>query len=228
MTNIFGEPKKMATKQDLFQFAIDALERNGWKVERIPGIGKSSVRRIVKGSEKKAVSIRTSQDTWIAFPRNRAGNGWGTLADVDYVVAASVDDRENPQFAQVHMIDGEEMRGRFDRAYAARKKAGHSLQQGRGIWLSLYREEEENPVNLVGAGAGLTNPPIARVPLKNDRVANSEPPEEVKSGDHSAIALNSSMPHVAENIRLSIPEAKRLLAISFGVNEGDIKITISS
>jgi len=91
----------------------------------------------------------------------------------------------------------------------------------------LYREEEENPVNLVGAGAGLTNPPIARVPLKNERVDSSEPRRKLRAVALLR-ALNSNMPHVAEDIRLSIPEAKRLLAISFGVNEGDIKITISS
>ena len=64
------------------------------------------------------------------------------------------------------MIDANEMRDRFDRAYAARLAADHTIPMKRGVWLSLYEEEGTNPVQRVGAGAGLTNQPIAKeVPL---------------------------------------------------------------
>ena len=112
MTNIFKEPKKVSTKNQLFNIAVDALLKAGWKVERVPGNGKSSVRRILKGGVTKLVSIRTTQDTWIAFPRTDEDKGWRTLDDVDQVVAVSVDDRHNPKFAKVHVLDGEEMRDR--------------------------------------------------------------------------------------------------------------------
>ena len=90
----------------------------------------------LKGGVTKLVSIRTTQDTWIAFPRTEEDKGWRTLDDVDQVVAVSVDDRQNPKFAKVHILDGNEMRDRFNRAYAARKKAGHSIPIGRGVWVS--------------------------------------------------------------------------------------------
>ena len=175
MTNIFNKPKKFEIRQFLFQASLDALAKDGWKVERIAGLGKSSVRRIVKEGIKKTVSIRTSQDTWIAFPRNDADDGWATLDDVDYVVAASVNDLIEPKFALVHLIEGNEMRERFDRAFAARKSAGHSLPHGRGVWVSLYHEESDFPVSRVGAGAGLSHPPIARVPLGNGKAEPSPP-----------------------------------------------------
>jgi hypothetical protein len=214
MTNVSSTPEKVSIRNRLFGAAEEALEKNGWKVERIARSGKSSVRRITKGKAVKTVSIRTSQDTWIAFPRTQDDVAWGTLGDVDYVVAASVDSHSNPRFAQVHLIEGDEMRARFDRAYAARKKAGYTLPVGRGIWVSLYDKEAESPVTLVGAGAGLDHPAIARVPLSVQEVAAlADEPESVTLVDEAP---------------LTIPEAKRRLALSLGVAESEIKITITS
>jgi hypothetical protein len=219
MTNVWGSPEKLARRDCLFQVAVKALEKQGWKVERIAGSGKSSVRRITKDNTTKTVSIRTSQDTWIAFPRNPANDGWGTLADVDFVVAATVDDHENPRFAQVHMIEGSEMRARFDRAYAARMRARYRIPNGRGIWLSLYEKESDQPVTLVGAGAGLDHPAIAREPLPRQQAykASARANEELDP--------QNVEPEVAP---LTIAEAKRRLALSLGVRESDITITISS
>jgi hypothetical protein len=215
MTNVSATREKLSIRARLFRAAETALEKEGWKVERIPRSGKSSVRRIIKGKLQKTVSIRTSQDTWIAFPRTPDDRAWATLADVDYVVAASVDDRDNPQFAQVHLIEGNEMRARFDRAYAARKKAGYTLPIGRGIWLSLYEQESQDPVTLVGAGAGLDNPGIARLPL---------------TGQESDLTLEEADSQPLEDVKeapLTIAQAKRRLALSLGVSEADIKITIN-
>ncbi len=220
MTNVSGNVEKLAIRTFLFSTAVDALEKQGWTVERIAGSGKASVRRISKGGVRKTVSIRTTQDTWIAFPRTDGDSAWSTLADVDYVVAASIDDWEKPQFAQVHLIDGNEMRARFDRAYAARKAAGHSLPVGRGFWVSLYDKESQFPVNRVGAGAGLDNPPIARVLLK--RAELGLPARAPAETPH----LNQPPAPVVNGVALTIPEAKRLLALSLGVNESDIKITV--
>jgi hypothetical protein len=217
MTNVSGTPAKLATRAHLFQIAVEALEKRGWTVDRIPRSGKSSVRRIVNKNVTKTVSIRTSQDTWIAFPRRAADDAWATLADVDYVIAATVDDRDNPRFAQVHMIEGDEIRARFDRAYAARKKAGYSMPVGRGIWLSLYDKEAHLPVTLVGAGAGLDHPAIVRVPLTVEKSSNALE-QTLSELDPQDVEL--------EDPPLTIPEAKRRLALSLGVKVENITITI--
>ena len=220
MTDVYGGPEKAELRNKLFQAAIDALQKDGWKVERIPRAGKASVRRITKGGVVKAVSIRTSQDQWIAFLRNKStGQGWKTLDDVDYVIASTVDDRDNPQFAQIHMIDAAEMRDRFDRSYTARKAAGHKLPIDRGMWISLYDKELPNEPSYVGAGAGLDHPAIYRVPL-------SDLPND-KASDHEDEGLGAA-PSAPVETPLTIAEAKRRLALAFGVNEADIKITISS
>ena len=44
MTNVFASPEKVAMKTQLFDAGVKALEGAGWKVERVQGSGKSSVR----------------------------------------------------------------------------------------------------------------------------------------------------------------------------------------
>jgi hypothetical protein len=212
MGNVFKTPAKVSMKATLFRVGIETLRQQGWKVERIPGFGKSSVRLITKGSHSRKVSIRTSQDKWIAFPRNEADNGWGTLPDVDLVVAVSVDSHHHPRFAQVHMIEGDEMRQRFDRAYKARKAAGYHSPAGRGFWLPLYHSDDNGPVRYVGGGAGIDHPAIRRVALGPGEPAPGpvDAPDNVASDDKS----------------LTIAEAKRRLALSLGVDPSNVKITV--
>jgi hypothetical protein len=167
---------------------------------------------VPKDGKSKLVSIRTTQDTWIAFPRDKSNTRWVTLSDVDAVVAVSVDDPHDPKFANVHMIDGNEMRFRFDRAYAARLKAGHTIPVGRGVWVSLYIPESNAPPAHVGAGAGLKHPPFATVPLEPSVFAtkDEEVADEAIHEDHTP---------------LTIAEAKRRLALTFGVDPSNIRIT---
>src|SRR5215211_6733142 len=120
MTNIFSHPEKASRKTELFALAIRALADRGYKVERIDRSGKASVRRIIKGGKSQVATIRTSQDGWIAFPRNEGDTGWNTLDGADVVIAASVDDKETPRFANIHLIPAVEMRKRFDRARDAK------------------------------------------------------------------------------------------------------------
>lgn len=214
MTNIFATPSKAATKTKLFNSGIEALEQEGWKVERIPKVGKSSIRRIVKGDESKVVTIRTTQDTYIAFPRDDEDKEWATLSMADLVVAVSVDDADNPRFAQVHFIDGDEMRDRFDRSYNARIAAGHSIGTGRGMWLGLYEPEQSDSPSQVGAGAGLKHPPVATFPLSDASEEKSKP------------AATEAAPTVSKNAPLSISDARRQLAETFGVDPANVKITI--
>lgn len=216
MTNVSNSPSKVQRRRKLFQVGLEALRREGWKVERIQGSGKSSLRRISKNGESKKVTIRTTQDTWIAFPRERDDSDWVTLSEVDFVLAVSVDDPDEPKFAQAHLIDGNEMRDRFNRAYSARLAAGHTIPTRRGVWIALYQEEEDEPVNRVGAGAGLQHPPMLRLPLDEiipDGHDNDDDDEE-----------DSEVP--GEN--LTIAEAKRRLALTFGVDPSSVKITIEA
>lgn len=227
MTNVFATRKKVDLRNVLFNLGTETLREQGWKVERVPGSGKSSMRRISKGPESKIVSIRTTQDTWIAFPRDKHDKSWVTLSEVDIVVAVSVDDYYNPRFAQVHIIDGDEMRDRFDRAYAARLKAGHTIPLGRGVWVSLYFPDSDKTTSHVGGGAGLVHPPVKRVPLNSDGLDRSSHSQTVGGG-----ILDSPNSQDAEagngESSLTISEAKRRLATALGVEPSQIKILIDA
>lgn len=208
MTNVSGSPEKVSLRRKLFSMGESALEQAGWRVERIQGIGKSSVRRITKGSERHTVSIRTTQDCWIAFPRNDEDNGWVTLDDVDYVVAVTVDEKDDPKRGLVFMIDGDEMRERFDRTYRARLDAGHTIPVGRGVWVSMFVEEDLAAPSTVGGGIALNRKPLASVLLGDDDL--DEPVDQ------------------PDEAPMTIAEAKRRLAQSLGVDPEKIKILIEA
>ena len=208
MTNVSGSPEKVSLRRKLFSMGETALEQAGWRVERIQGIGKSSVRRITKGSERHTVSIRTTQDCWIAFPRNDEDNGWVTLDDVDYVVAVTVDEKDNPKKGLVFMIDGDEMRERFNRTYRARLDAGHTIPVGRGVWVSMFVEEDLAAPSTVGGGIALNRKPLASVLLGDDDL--DEPADQ------------------PDEAPMTIAEAKRRLAQSLGVDPERIKILIEA
>jgi hypothetical protein len=221
MTDIFKTKQKVVTKYRLFEIGMEFLQSEGWKVSKIQGFGKSSVRRITKGDKSLKVTIRTSQDTWIAFPRDKKEKKWKTLSDVDVVLAVSLDG-EDRTLANVHWIEADEMVRRFDRAYAARKAAGHLLPDERGMWVSMYLPEADDPVNRVGGGIGLAFPAKATVPLEvGDAEDNDEPPINASHDDNAADDADDEEP-------LTIAEAKRRLAKSFGVKETSIKITVEA
>ena len=218
MTDV-SKPGKVSARRLLIKSCHDVLKREGWKIVKPGGFGKARIYRITKGSESKLVAIRTTQDAWIAFPRTADNTKWATLSAVDAVVVASVDP-DDPRFARIHMIDANEMRSRFDRAYAARLAAGYTIPRERGIWISLYDDETSNPVTLVGAGAGNANPWLERValngvaaPAGGGAVAPAvEPPGASPGGGES----------------LTNPEAKARLARSLGVDPSSIRITVEA
>lgn len=219
MANVTDSPQKKAIRRALVNAATSTLEKLGWTVSKVKGAGKGRVRRITKGGKSRLAVIRTTQDTWIAFSRDEDDSKWVTLADVDLVVAVSVDDMDNPKFAQVHLIEAEEMLERFDRAYAARRAAGHTIEIGRGLWISLYHEDGQSPVNRVGAGVGLLHPPVARLPLVPVTDSDGEPPI---TPPLAAMAMGADAPDEG----LTIAEAKIAIAKKVGVHPSKVTITI--
>lgn len=218
MTNIFKTPEKRNRKKQLFQIGIDTLQKEGWTVTK-EKLGKSSVRRITKSGESKLVSIRTTQDQWIAFPPKTKGKGWITLDDVDVVLAVSVDANVPPREALVHWLPGHEMRERFDLALKARREADRVQPDRRGVWIPLYeREDASENVSYVGGGAGLDHPPIARVPMNG---GGSTPPL-TRPDDASNDEERDD-----EGV-LTIGQAKRRLSLSLGVPESSIRITVEA
>ena len=61
MTNVSRDPEKVLLRKRLVQIGLDALRAQGWAVAKMPGSGKSSLRRITRGDESQVVSIRTTR-----------------------------------------------------------------------------------------------------------------------------------------------------------------------
>lgn len=226
MTNV-SAPGKVAVRNFLRARAIEELKKLGYRVERIPRAGKGSLRRLVKDGVTKTVTIRTSQDAWIAFPRNADDTGWSTLEDADLVVAASLTAKDSDR-ANFHLFDANDIRARFDRALAARKRANHVIPAERGIWISLYHEEATDPVSMVGAGAGLDRKSLLAedvlVELSDGDLREKDEEVAVPPPPRPPLAL--AMPSPSPEEPLTIPEAKRRLALAFGVDSSAIKITV--
>ena len=214
MGNINSRPENVKRRKQFVQIGEKVLTSDGSKISKVPGSGKASLRRVTKGNKTRHVCVRTTQDTWIGFPRKGDDTGWVTLSEVDEVIVVSVDDRFTPKFAQVHRINGDEMRDRFDRAYAARRAAGYAEGPGRSMWISLYDQDATQPVSHVGAGAGLDNPAMLRVPIETS----------------PSTSLNEPESHIMENEEMTfdhvITAAKKSLSIRLGVDTSNIKITI--
>lgn len=234
MANNYKTPGKLTMRSILFNHAIETLRKEGWTVEKARGLGKGSVRRITRDGQSKLVSIRTTQDRWIAFPRDERNKRWGTLDDVDMVVAASVDNMQEPRNARIHLFDAEAVRERYNRAYAARLAAGHTVPHGYGLWIGLYTKDEPDPVSHVGGGLGNEYPAIATIPLQRDLAPsdNSQDGEGPDDEDYDvavatvpAAAAPDAEPAAAP---LTIAEAKRRLALAFGVTPENVKITIEA
>ena len=217
MTNIFKNPRKITLRDQLFNAGQTALADAGWRVSRVPGMGKSSVRRIEKDGEEHLVSIRTTQDQFIAFPPKPKGKGWVTLDDVDAVIAVSVDANVPPKAALVHWLPGDEMRQRFNRALRARADAGHSRPPGRGIWVPLYIKDDDT-VRHVGGGAGLDHPAMAKIPLRDVEPSREAPGGGSPQGEARGEDDEGSV----------IDQAKRMISQRIGIPESAIRITIEA
>ena len=89
MTDVSKTPEKNRIRRALVNAALTTLEQQGWKIARVKGGGKGRVRRITKNGKSQLAVIRTTQDQFLAFPRNEDDTGWVTLDEMDLVVAAS-------------------------------------------------------------------------------------------------------------------------------------------
>lgn len=200
--------------------AKTSLEQQGYKLEKIPGRGRSNVWFARKDGSEIKVCIRTSQDRWFAFPAME--KGWKTLEDVDRVVVAAVNDRENPTTIEVYHFDKNVVEDRFDRNRAARLKAGQNVRIGYGMWIAIDRDDRGLPAS-EGAGLGEDFPPVFTTPITM--------PSEDEAGDWAANSENdpsvdaSSEPNV-NSIKGAMDQARATIAKIAGVDVANVKLEL--
>ena len=192
-------------KAALFQAGLDALQSKSWRIEKVPGWAPSQ-RRVQRGFVPSVATIRTSQNRWLGDSEGL----WLTLHGSDVVVVSCVDDRKHPEYSLVYVFGAKDIRARLDRAYEARKKAGATIRPGTPVWISLFDEESNENVEYVGAGAGNEEDPIAEITLTNYLKQQAQSPTQPTQSREQMI----------------LAAAKQGLALSLGVSEDDILITI--
>lgn len=121
--------------------AKNAMEAQGYTLARVPGRGLSNIWNITKNGKTQAASIRTTRDRYIAFPPLESGTKWKTLDDVEMVIVATVDSKENPENVEVYLFPADDVRKRFNAHYAARSKNGQTIQDNFGMWVGLDRDD---------------------------------------------------------------------------------------
>lgn len=227
MGDIFGRPEKITYAKSLFQIGLKYLEGLGYEIRKVPKAGKKSLREILKDGNTSRVVIRTSQDQWFAFPRDADGQ-WLGLDDVGaervIVVVLNTRDEDADKVAFVHDFTADAVRKRLNLNYKARIKAGYSVRDHIGNWISLYGEYDKSTASLAGAGIGNEYKPVDRIPLNFEGIEAVET-EEVETED-APITETQKLAVAPSSEGLTIPEAKRRLAITFGVDPSNIKITV--
>lgn len=211
LKKIYQKRNKRYTRRQLFNIGLEFLQRSGWTVEAVPGNRKHSIRRITQGENQRLVAICTTQAQKIAFTRDEASGKWKTLSEVDEVLIVSAGGDDAQRHANIHLVPGDDLRNRFDRAYEARRELGKLGQFPKlGVWIPLYKDEDQRDSSLVGAGIGNAHPPIKRVRLKATNDIGGHPG---KDGPNSPI---------------SIAEAKRRIALGLDIDQRYVRVMIEA
>ena len=132
--------------------------------------------------ETKVASIRTTRDRWIAFPPLENGTKWKTLDDVETVIVATVDSKQDPENIEVYIFPAEDVRKRFDAAYASRKKDGQTVKDNFGMWVGLDHDDRGIAASI---GSGIIDH-YERVAVYAILDLLDEKPHEATTGDVDA------------------------------------------
>jgi hypothetical protein len=170
----------------LVHAAKKGAAKAGYELERVPGRGLSNVWRARKDGNTKLVSIRTTRNRWIAYPPLENGKKWKTLDDVELVLVAALDSKESPQEVEVHLFRADEVRRRFDDAYAARVRVKLVVRDDFGMWINLDRDDRET-ASAVGSGIVTEQKPIAKYSLDSllDETRSEQPGAESATDEGS-------------------------------------------
>lgn len=175
MSNEFGGLPPSKIWHVLVDAAVQAMESEGYELERKPGRGRSNIWRMKRDGQERLVSIRTTRDRWIAFPPR--DGGWRTLDDVEVVAVAAVDDVDDPQQVEVYLFPAGDVRERFTESYNARVNAGQTMRDEFGMWINLDHDDRGLPAS-VGSGLADHYEPIAVYPMSELMPADEEGNED--------------------------------------------------
>lgn len=191
MPNIFNAMPASARWRVLVEAAKQGAVDEGYKLRRVPGRGLSNVWNLERHGKIQSASIRTTRDLWFAFQPEEKGKKWKTLGEVEHVIVASVDSKDDPQNVEVYIFPAKEVRSRFNAAYAARVRDGQVVKDGFGMWVALHKDSRGIAAS-VGSGLADEYKPVGVYPIEellsargDEALDQSEAPDEVEAGADS-------------------------------------------
>ena len=225
MSNGFNSLSQSAAWRVLVEAAKQGATDSGYKLSRVPGRGLSNVWNLQKGGKTQIASIRTTRDLWFAFPPLEGGKKWKTLDDVDQVIVASVDQKENPKNIEVYMFPASEVRDRFKAAYAARAKDGQVLRDGFGMWVALHKDQRGIAAS-IGSGLADRYKPVGIYPIDDLLAARFDEVlvEQDASDDESEAAEKSAFETIAEVMAWARAQVAALAGVRVEAVKLDLKV----
>jgi hypothetical protein len=204
-----------------------AAEASGFSLKRVPGRGLSNVVELTKGGKSHRASIRTTRDRWIAFQPLNKGTTWKTLDDVESVLVAAVDDREDPKNIEVYLFPAEEVQKRFADAYKARIADGHLQKDSFGMWVSLDRDERGIAAS-VGSGIVDSFKPIAEYSIAE--LLQSHPPQQTEEAELPGEVEDSlpTLTTIAEVLSWARLQVAQIAGVDVGAVKLDLKMSLES
>lgn len=226
MANLLENLSETVRWHLLVNAAKKAADAQGYSMERVPGRGLSNIWNVTKDGETKVASIRTTRDRWFAFPPLESGTKWKTLDDVDTVIVATVDSKEEPENIEVYIFPANDVRKRFDAAYAARQKNGQSVKDNFGMWIGLD-QDKRGIASSVGSGIIDHYECVATYAIP-DLLDENQKEDGIGDADENQEVVETSTPHepstIAEVISFARDHIARLAAVPLDAVKLDLKI----
>lgn len=201
-------------------------EAQGYTLARVPGRGLSNIWNITKNGKSQKASIRTTRDRWFAFPPLAGGTKWKTLSEVEVVIVAAVDSRDEPENVEVYIFPADEVRARFDAAYSARSKAGQVNKDNFGMWVRLDHDDRGIPAS-VGSGIINKHKRVAIYAIKDLLAAGIEKNKSADVGEPDDLVVDTDAAEAGPATIAEVMEwARQRVADIAGVSPQAVKLDL--
>jgi hypothetical protein len=207
--------------------AKEAAQKAGYVLKRVPGRGLSNVWEIAKDGKVERASIRTTRDRWIAYQPLEKGTRWKTLDDVQWVIVAAVDKRDDPENVEVYLFPAADVRKRFKDAYKARIADGQTQQDSFGMWVNLDTDQRGIAAS-VGSGLVDAFKPIAKFSIKSllatgTQLQSEEPHVPGDMGD-----VMPTLNTISEVLAWARQQVAQLAGVEISAVKLDLKLSMES
>ncbi|MER8365130.1 hypothetical protein [Mesorhizobium sp. M1348] len=223
MANLLSGFSETVKWRLLVEAAKRAAEAQGYSLTRVPGRGLSNIWNITKDGKTTTASIRTTRDRYIAFPPLEGGTKWKTLDDVETVIVATVDSKDDPENVEVYIFPAEDVRRRFNAHYAARSKEGQMIKDNFGMWVGLDRDNRGLAAS-VGTGILDHYKSVAIYSIPELLAANPQEEADSEEPEHSPEAVAPGLSTIAEVMAWARDRVAQLAGVRTEAVKLDLKI----